>query len=251
MIYIKDEISIQKMKEAGTLLSEIFLELKNQILPGVSTLEINDWIESQLVKRNLKTTMKGYHGYKHVSCISLNEEVVHGVPRFDRVIRENDVVKVDVCASWQGYCADMARPFVVGNINQEVQNMITAAKNALNAGIQAVMPGSRVSDISYAIQRVIDACGYGIVREFAGHGIGASMHEDPDVCNYGNPGRGAVLKEGMAFAIEPMITHGSYEIVIEKDGWTARTKDRKLAMHIEDTVIVQKDGPLVTTATGD
>jgi methionyl aminopeptidase len=250
MIYIKDENSIQKMLQAGKLLSEIFLELPSRILPGVSTLEINNWIESQLLEKNLKTTMKGYHGYKHVSCISLNEEVVHGVPRSDRLIKENDVVKVDVCASWQGYCADMARPFVVGAITQEVQDMITAAKKALNAGIQAIIPGNKVSDISYEIQKVIDVHGYGIVREFAGHGIGASMHEDPDVCNYGKPGRGAILREGMAFAIEPMITRGSHEILIEKDGWTARTKDRKLAMHIEDTVIVQKDGPLVTTATG-
>jgi len=249
MIFIKSTSEIQKMIETGKRLSSIFDELPMIIKSGSSTADINHWIERQLEQRKLCTTMRGYCGYKHVSCISVNDEVVHGVPSEKKIIKDGDLVKIDVCASFEGYCADMARPFFVGkSMTQQVHDFVSVAQKSLLAGIEKMVPNNRVSDVSAAIQDVVLKYDYGIVREFAGHGIGKNMHEDPDVCNYGKPGRGPVLKVGMAFAIEPMITLGDHTIVIDDDGWTARTADGSLAMHIEDTVIVGENSPIVTTA---
>jgi methionyl aminopeptidase len=249
MIFIKDNDSISKMVEAGKRLAAIFRSLQQKVVPGQTTLVLNDWIDSQLAIYNLVSATKGYRGYKHASCISVNDEIVHGIPKSSRVVQEGDLVKVDVCASWQGYCADMTRPFFVGALAESprVKKIINVAKEALDAGIQRAYPGNRLTDISAAIQNVIDKSKYGIVREFAGHGIGKDMHEDPDILNYGKPGKGPLLKVGMAFALEPMITEKSSQIYIAADGWTACTADCSLAMHIEDTVVISNEGPLVTT----
>lgn len=249
MIFIKNTSEIQKMIETGKRLSSIFDELSAMVKPGNNTADVDRWIEERLEHKKLRTTMKGYCGYEHVSCISINDEVVHGVPCANKVIKDNDLVKIDVCASFEGYCADMARPFFVGGaMTSQVRDFVSVAQKSLLAGIAKMVPHNRVSDVSAAIQDVVLKHDYGIVREFAGHGIGKNMHEDPDVCNYGTPGRGPVLRVGMAFAIEPMITLGDHAIVIDEDGWTARTADGSLAMHIEDTVIVGENGPIVTTA---
>lgn len=248
MISIKNTFEIKKMIEAGKRLASIFEKLYGVVSVGKNTEDLNFWIEKQLEYNKLQTTMKGYQGYKHVSCISINDEVVHGVPRKEKIIQDGDLVKIDVCASFEGYCADMARPFFVGgSIPKQVQDFVAVAQESLLAGIEKVVPNNRVSDISCAIQDVVLKNNYGIVRDFAGHGIGKSMHEDPNVFNYGKPGRGSVLKVGMAFAIEPMITLGDHAIVIDEDEWTARTADGGLAMHVEDTVIVGENGPIVTT----
>lgn len=246
---IKSKDAIIKMKTAGKLLAEIFENIYEVIQPGVTTLMIDTWIAEQLKKNNLVSQSKGYMGYKHVSCISVNQVVVHGVPSNQVILKEGDLIKVDVCAAWKGYCADMARAYIVGNnqSSEQIQLFMQTAQKALQAGIDQAVEGNRLFDISYAIQQVTEAQGYGIVRDFAGHGIGKNMHEEPDVPNFGKKGTGMILRAGMTFAVEPMITMGSYEISIMKDGWTVETKDQSLAMHVEDTILITHNGPEVLT----
>ena len=247
MIVIKDNNACDKMRAAGALLSQLFGELGACIEPGISTLKLDSIIEKKLHKRGLISQSKGYMGYRHVSCISLNDEVVHGVPHENRIISNGDLVKVDVCAAYKGYCADMARCFTVGNVEGSVTELVSAAQRALNEGIGKAVAGGRLGDICQAIQRTVEGYGFGVVRDFAGHGIGACMHEDPEILNYGRAGDGPELKAGMAFALEPMITMGKYHVYVMDDGWTARTVDGSLAAHIEDTVIITDHGPEVVT----
>lgn len=238
---------LECMKKAGTLLAKIFETIAPIIKPGVTTLQIDAWIAQQQKLKGLISCSKGYKGYKHVSCISVNDTIVHGVPS-NYVVQEGDLVKVDVCVRYKLGCADMARVFYVGTtIPQDIQQFIWTAQQALDAGIAQAISGNRISDISHAVQTVVEKKGYGIVQEFAGHGIGKNMHESPDILNYGNPGKGPLITVGLGFAIEPMITMGNPEMYIDSDGWTAKTKDRSLAMHVEDTVIVTEHGPEIIT----
>jgi len=247
MIAIKNKSSIRKMSEAGRLLSEIFQELPSLICSGISTAEINSWIAIQLKKKGLVSKSKGYAGYKYESCISVNQEVIHGVPSQEKILKQGDLVKVDICASWKKYCADMARSICVGQCSQEAKRLIDAAQVALDAGISKAKAGSYLSDISAAIQQVVEGRGYGIIRDFAGHGIGRSLHEEPEIPNYGVPGEGPRLRPGMALAIEPMITAGDYSVVVMSDGWTVRTVDNSLTAHVEDTVIITDGEPKILT----
>lgn len=247
MITIKNQQAIDKMAAAGNLLAIMFEKLKNVIEPKKSSAEIDSWIDDYLKKHNLLSCSRGYMGYKHVSCISINDEVVHGVPNDLRKIEERDLVKVDVCASYNGYCADMARSYFIGQMAPEIKKFVEVAQAALDNGIAQARQGQRLTNISAAIQSEVESHGYGIVREFAGHGIGKKMHEDPEILNYGKPNRGPVISVGMSFAIEPMITMGDYKIYIANDGWTVRTVDGSLAAHVEDTVIVTDNGPLIIT----
>jgi len=247
MITIKNKLSIQKMHHAGQVLSGIFEEIKDVIVPGATTLDLDAWIEKELKKHGLVSQSKGYKGYRHVSCISVNDEVVHGVPSSKKVIQSGDLVKVDICAAWKGYCADAARCYFVGDLSADIQNFIDVAQKALDKGIEKAVPGNRLSDISAAIQGEIEKHGFGVVRDFAGHGIGKSMHEAPEVLNYGKPGQGPILRAGMTLAIEPMITMGTYEVFVTKDGWTVKTKDKSLAAHVEDTIVITEQGPQVLT----
>jgi methionyl aminopeptidase len=249
MITIKNKASIRKMEQAGKLLSEIFNELVDYIEPHMSTLMLDQWIASKLNAKGLVSKCKGYLGYRYVSCISLNDEVVHGVPTATRILQVGDLVKVDVCASWKGYCADMARSFFVGNVvlNNEIKMLVTVAQQSLDKGIMMAVAGNHLTDISSAIQKEVERHGFGVVRDFAGHGIGRKMHEEPELLNYGKPGQGPVLLPGMAFAIEPMVTLGHYDVYVADDGWTVRTMDKSLAAHVEDTVVITEHGPYVTT----
>ncbi|MCL4361126.1 type I methionyl aminopeptidase [Candidatus Dependentiae bacterium] len=248
MVTIKNKLAIEKMFTAGQYLAEIFVDLKSQIQAGKSTLQLDQWFEEQLVKKKMVSKCKGYGSYKHVSCISVNDEVVHGVPRSTKILKKGDLVKVDVCASYDGYCADMARCYFVDFCpSDSVASFVEVAKNALDKGIDEMCPGKKLGDISHAIQVEIEKNGYGVVRDFAGHGIGKQMHEDPEVLNYGKAGTGLGLIPGMVFALEPMLTMGSYKVYVDNDGWTARTMDRSLAAHIEDTVAITTTGPKILT----
>jgi len=247
MIVIKNKSAMRKMEQAGKLLSEIFDEIVTLIRPGVSTAEINAWIASQLTQKGLVSRSKGYAGYKHESCISINDEVIHGVPREDKKLKSGDLVKIDVCASWKSYCADMARLFCVDSCSTEAKTLIDVAQAALDKGICQARAGNHLSDISSAIQKIVEENGCGVIRDFAGHGIGKSLHEDPEVPNYGQPGKGPILRSGMALAIEPMITAGDYNIVIDKDGWTVRSQDGSLTAHVEDTVLITDSEPKILT----
>ncbi|MBI2345255.1 type I methionyl aminopeptidase [Candidatus Dependentiae bacterium] len=245
---VKTIQNLQKMREAGRLLADIFESIPSKIQVDVSTAALDSWIEGELIKRQLVSQSKGYRGYRHVSCISVNNVVVHGVPSDSIILQDGDLVKVDVCAAWQGYCADMARCFFVGNKpDEKLQHLVTVAYQALDKGIAKAVEGNRLFDISAAIQEHVEKFGYGVVRDFAGHGIGKNMHENPDVPNFGIAGTGMRLKAGMTFAIEPMITQESYEIYIDSDHWTVKTKDGKYAAHVEDTVVVGKNGPEILT----
>jgi methionyl aminopeptidase len=247
MITIKNKRSIAKMTKAGSALSTIIDTIGTQIKPGVTTLELDILIEEQLKQKGLVSKCKGYRGYKHVSCISVNDEVVHGVPSKTKVLKEGDLVKVDVCASFEGYCADMARCFFVGNVDDMAKKLTRVAKTALDKGISKAIPGNRVSDISFAIQQEVEQHGFSVVRDFAGHGIGKLMHEEPEIVNYGEPGQGATLRAGMTFAIEPMITMGKFDVYVTEDGWTVKTVDKSLAAHMEDTVLITDNGPKILT----
>ena len=247
MIVIKNKSMIRKMATAGKILSGICADLKHFVVEGVSTLAIDEFVAQALKKNNMISKTKGYMGYRYSSCVSINEEIVHGVPSGQRIIRDGDVVTVDICASWNGYCADMARNFFIGTVSEKARHLVQVAQDALDAGIKQAVSGNHLSDISAKIQQVVESHGYGVVRDFAGHGIGKSMHEEPELLNYGAPANGPVLRVGMALAIEPMITAGHYDICIEDDGWTAKTVDNSLAAHVEDTIILTDNGPLVIT----
>lgn len=245
---IKSRLALEKMRTAGKLLAEIFENIDPMIEIGQSTAAIDAWIEKELEKRQLVSQSKGYHGYKHVSCISVNSVVVHGVPSAHVILQKGDLVKVDVCAAWQLYCADMARGYVVGaDQGEKAHPLMLVAQQALDIGIAHAIVGNRLFDISASIQRHVESHGYGVVRDFAGHGIGRNMHEAPDVPNFGTVGTGMRLQVGMTFAIEPMITLGSYEVYIDRDGWTVKTRDGSLAAHVEDTVHVGENGPEILT----
>lgn len=248
MISIKNKAAILKMETAGALLSEIMNDIEQIIRPGISTLELDSWINVQLKNRNLVSKTVGYMGYKHSSCISVNDEVVHGIPSKGKILNSGDLVKIDICASYNGYCADLARCFFVEKCKSfEAQNLVINTKAALLKGISMAVPGNRLSDISFAIQQELEKNNLGIVREFAGHGIGKQMHEDPEILNYGKPGNGPVLRAGMTFAIEPMSTLGHYDVYICEDGWTVKTKDKSLAAHVEDTILITENEPKILT----
>lgn len=247
MITIKNKISVSKMEKTGLLLQEIFDELSDYIKEGVSTLAIDTKIAQLQKQKKLVSKTLGYRGYKHVSCISVNDEVVHGVPCESRILKDGDLVKVDICASHEGYCADMARAYFIGKPSAQALKLVEVAENALKKGISQARAGNRLGDISAAIQEEVEKHGYGVVRDFAGHGIGKQMHEDPEILNYGKPGQGVLLQPGMTFAIEPMITEGSYKVYVAKDGWTVKTSDMSLAAHVEDTIAITHGEPKVLT----
>lgn len=249
MIIIKNEQALQKITQAGQRIASIFRDVKEVLIEGASTASVDRWIEEQLKNYDLVSQTKGYRSYRHVSCISINSELVHGVPSEHKIIHSGDLVTVDICAAWQGYCADAARSFVVGNApaSEAAYKLIAVAEQALKLGIEKAVVNGRLSDISAAIQNEVERNGYGVVRDFCGHGIGKKMHEEPEILNYGQPGRGPILKAGMVFAIEPMITAGDYRVKVCEDGWTVVTVDGSLAAHVEDTVIITSSGPCVVT----
>ena len=247
MISIKDKKSLEKMETAGKVISDIFSSLKSILKPGISTLSIDTWIDNKLQKAGLVSETKGYHGYKHASCISVNDKVVHGVPKKDVIIKDSDIVSIDICASWNGYCADAARTYCIGMVAEKHKELIAVTQDALKKGIEQACVGNKLGDISSAIQKAVESRGFSVVRDFAGHGIGKNMHEYPEVWNYGTAGKGPLLKEGMTFAIEPIVVTGDFEVYIEDDGWTARTIDGGFAAHVEDTVAITNKGPKILT----
>ena len=247
MIIIKNKIAIERMSFAGTRLATIMEEIADDVVPGVTTLHINNIIEEKMKKAELVPECKGYGGYRHATCISLNDVLVHGVPSSTIVIQEGDLVKIDVVGSYKGYCADMARSFFVGEVSTVVRAITLAAQQALDTAIAHIVPGRHLSDVSACIQNVIEKAGFRVVRDFVGHGIGKRMHEAPEVPNFGTPGNGPILREGMTLAIEPMLTQGNPAITILADRWTAKTKDGGIAGHVEDTVLVSQHGAHVLT----
>ena len=251
MIVCKSPAEIARMRAASELVAAVLTDLKGAIGPGVSTGELDERAEAKIRAAGATPAFKGYHGYPATLCVSINEEVIHGIPSRKRLLKDGDIVSVDVGAVLDGFVGDSAVTFPVGAISERAARLLRVTQEALYGAILAAKPGGRVSDIGHAVQRHVEANGCSVVREFVGHGIGTVMHEEPQVPNYGPPGRGAKLTEGMVLAIEPMVNLGRPAVRVLDDGWTAVTRDRSLSAHFEHTVAVTGEGPLVLTARGD
>ena len=246
MIYLKTDEEIELLRENNILVSKTLAEVGRHIKPGVTTRELDKIAEDFIRSHGATPAFLGYEGYPASACISVNEQVVHGIPS-DYVIKEGDVVSVDMGTFMKGFVGDSAYTFAVGEVSDEVKQLLAVTKEALYKGTAQAKAGNRVGDISAAVQEYAESFGYGVVRELEGHGLGRKMHEAPGVPNYGARGRGPLLKEGMVICIEPMITMGNKAVVFERDGWTVRTRDRKPAAHYEFAVAIRKDGPDVLT----
>ncbi len=251
MIVCKSPAEIARMRAASELVAAVLTDLEDAIVPGVSTGELDERAEERIRAAGATPAFKGYHGYPATLCVSVNDEVIHGIPSRKRLLKEGDIVSVDVGAVLDGFVGDSAVTFPVGAISEPAARLLRVTQESLYGAILAVRAGGRVSDIGHAVQRHVEANGCSVVREFVGHGIGTVMHEEPQVPNYGPAGRGAKLAEGMVLAIEPMVNLGRPAVRVLDDGWTAVTRDRSLSAHFEHTVAVTRDGPLVLTARGD
>ncbi len=243
----KDEVA--KMRRAGRIVAEMLEECQRAAKPGVTTLDLDKVARGVLERRGARSNFLNYHGFPAVICTSPNNVIVHGIPGSYR-LEEGDILSVDCGAIVEGYHADAARTFPVGEIDPETQRLIDATRESLNAGIQHVRDGSRLSDIGHAVQTVAEGAGFSVVREYVGHGIGTALHEEPKVPNYGRPGRGIKLKVGMVLAVEPMVNAGGPGTTLYDDGWTVATADGSLSAHFENTIAVTDNGPEVLTVLG-
>lgn len=247
MIIIKSDQEIDIMRAAGKVTAEILEKLEGFIKPGVSTMDIDRLVEEYIRKNGMTPSFKGLYDFPASACVSVNEEVVHGIPSVKRTLREGDIVSVDTGATYRGYVSDAARTYAVGAIADEARRLIDTARESFFEGLKFCKVGYRLSDISHAIQAKVEGEGFGVIRDFVGHGIGRKMHEDPQIPNFGAPGRGPRLAKGMVFAIEPMITQGSYEVETLLDNWTVVTLDGKLAAHYENSVVITDGEPELLT----
>ena len=237
------------MREAGRILVEILDELEAELRPGVTTGDLDSLAEERIRAAGATSSFKWYQGtFPGTICTSINHEVVHGIPSPRRRVRDGDVISLDIGCIWQGWHADCARSYLIGDVRPEVRRLVDATRRALGAGVAAAVPGNRLGDIGAAIEALAVENGFGIVRPFVGHGIGTRMHEEPQVPNYGRPGHGMRLEVGMCLAIEPMFTLGGDEVRVLDDGWTVVTADGSISAHFEDTVAVQAGGPELLTA---
>ena len=247
MIVLKSEREIALMRRAGHILADVMDRLRALVKPGMSTLDVDADVEAFIMGRDARPAFKGYRGFPATVCISINEEVVHGIPSARRRIKDGDIVGLDLGCIVDGYYADCAFTLAVGEVPPVVQKLLDVTRESLDLAIKECWPGRRLSDVSHAVQAHVEAHGFSVVRAFVGHGIGRALHEDPQVPNFGDPGRGPQLRPGMVLALEPMVTMGGWEVTILDDGWTAVTKDGSLAAHFEHTVVVTDGEPEVLT----
>jgi methionyl aminopeptidase len=246
MIIFKTKQEIQKMQEAGKLLAACHKEIAKLIQPGLTTLAIDKFVEDFLAKHGATAEQKGYMGYPFATCASVNDEICHGFPN-DKPLKDGDIVTIDMVVNLDGGLADSAWTHTVGNISNENKRLLEVTKESMYKGIEQAQVGNRLGDIGYAIQSFVEEAGFSVVRDFTGHGIGKSIHEEPTVLHYGKPGKGLRLREGMVITIEPMVNVGTWRCKIDKNGWTARTLDGKRSAQYEHTLAITKDGPLILT----
>jgi methionyl aminopeptidase len=247
VIVCKSASEIERMRAANMLVADVLHELETLVAPGVTTADLDGAAEKLVRAAGAEPAFKGYRGYPATLCASINEEVVHGIPSKKRALGEGDIVSLDMGVKLNGFYGDSAVTVPVGRVSDGVLKLLKVTQEALELAIAQVRVGGRVSDIGHAVQRHVEANGFSVVREFVGHGIGSSLHEDPQIANYGEPGRGPRLAEGMVLAIEPMVNMGRSAVKVLADGWTAVTRDGSLSAHFEHTVAVTRDGPLVLT----
>ncbi len=247
MIVLKTGRELKVMREACRISAEALKLAGNAVQPGVTTAELDRIAEKYILSQGAVPNFKNYNGYPATACISINNEVIHGIPSKKRVIQAGDIVSIDLGAKFEGYHGDNAATFACGDISAEAKRLMDTTRESLYEGIAAAVSGGRLGDIGAAIQQYVEARGYSVVRQFVGHGIGTQLHESPEVPNFGTRGRGIRLMPGMTLAIEPMINIGSYDVKVMPDGWTVLTKDGSLSAHFEHTIVITPDGPQIMT----
>ncbi len=247
MIVLKTAAEIRQMKEACKIAAGALKAAGEAVEPGVTTAQINKVVNDFIVKHGAYPTFKNYNGFPAAACISINDEIIHGIPSNSRIIKAGDIVSVDVGATFKGYVGDNAATFAAGEISPEAQRLCDTTRESLYEGIKMAVAGGRLGDIGSTIQRYCEERGFSVVREYTGHGVGRELHEDPSVPNYGTPGRGVRLLPGMTIAIEPMINLGAAAIKQMPDGWTVKTKDGKWSAHFEHTIAISSNGPIILT----
>ncbi|MFC5451771.1 type I methionyl aminopeptidase [Paenibacillus aestuarii] len=246
MITIKSKEQIEKMGHAGRILADCHKEIAKMIRPGITTWEIDQFVESFLAKHEAIPEQKGYRGYEYATCASVNDVICHGFPKKE-ALQDGDIVTIDMVVRKDGWLADSAWSYAVGNISPVAEKLLKVTKEALYKGIEKAVPGNRIGDVSHAIQVYAESQGFSVVRDFIGHGIGSEMHEEPQVPHYGPAGKGPRIKEGMVFTIEPMLNVGKFHAKIDLDGWTARTVDGSLSAQYEHTIAITSQGPIILT----
>ncbi len=247
MIVLKTSRELGIMKEACSIAAGALQTVGNAVTEGITTAELDALAEKYIRSRGGEPNFKNYNGFPATACISINNEVIHGIPSKTRKICAGDIVSVDLGAKYGGYHGDNAATFACGDVSPEAKRLISVTKDALYEGIKAARAGSRIGDISNAVQRTVEAAGFSVVRQYVGHGIGTQLHEAPEVPNFGTAGRGIRLLPGMTLAIEPMVNIGGYDVKVLPDGWTVKTKDGSLSAHFEHTVVITSDGPKIMT----
>lgn len=247
MVILKTARELAAMREAGRISQRALQEAGKAVEPGVSTYEIDCIVREYIEKQGATPSFLGYGGFPASACISVNDVVIHGIPSKQQILKQGDIVSIDVGAKINGYHGDNAWTFPCGDVSKEAQALMDAARESLFEGISQAVAGARVGDIGHAVQQYAEARSYSVVRDFVGHGVGAKLHEDPSVPNYGTPGRGVRLLPGMTIAIEPMITQGTHKVRVLPDGWTTVTADGKLAVHYEHTIAITPNGPVILT----
>ncbi|PMP64305.1 MAG: type I methionyl aminopeptidase [Caldimicrobium thiodismutans] len=244
-VFLKSPKEIEILKKANAIVMEILLALKEEVRPGVCTYEFEEIALRLCEIKKVQPAFKGYRGYPYALCVSVNEEIVHGMPRKDKFLKEGDIVSFDFGVIYEGFVGDAAITVGVGKISDLAQRLIKVTEEALERAIEKARIGYKIGDISFAIQSTVEKEGFNVIRDFVGHGIGRSLHEPPEIPNYGKPGRGLRLEPGMVLAIEPMVSAGTWEVKILEDGWTAVTKDGSLAAHFEHSVAITSSGPVI------
>mgnify|MGYP001765612656 FL=1 len=242
MVILKLPEEIEKARASNRIVAEVLSRLRDKVKPGVKTKDLDKFAEEIAEKRGARPAFKGYHGYPHSLCISINEVVVHGMPS-DRVLQEGDIVGLDFGVCYQGFYGDATITLPVGRVTDKALRLMQFTEQSLYTGIEQAVNGNRLGDISAAVQKVVEDAGYSVVRDFVGHGIGKNLHEEPQVPNFGQRGRGIELKRGMILAIEPMVNEGHYKVQIQPDGWTVVTKDGSLSAHFEHSIAITDNGP--------
>ena len=247
MIVLKTSRELAIMKEACIISAGALQTVAKAVEPGVSTAELDRLAEEYIRSKGAVPNFKNYQGYPATACISINNEVIHGIPSKQRILKEGDIVSVDLGAMYEGYHGDNAATFAVGDVSPEAKRLMDVTRESLYEGINAARPGGRIGDISHAVQSYVEANGFSVVRQFVGHGVGTKLHEDPEVPNFGKAGHGFRLMPGMTLASEPMVNAGDYQVRVLKDGWTTVTSDGSLSAHFEHTVVITEDGPKIMT----
>ncbi|MBR2461322.1 MAG: type I methionyl aminopeptidase [Clostridia bacterium] len=247
MIKLKNKQQLELMKEAGRITGEVLYAAGERIREGITTKELDEFIREFIERHGARPTFLGYGGFPGSACISVNEQVIHGIPSDKVILKDGDIVKIDVGAEYKGFTGDSACTFPVGNVSREAKKLIEVTRESFYRGIANAVPGKRVGDIGYGIESYVEENGFSVVRAYVGHGVGHDLHEDPEIPNYGVPGRGVRLCQGMTIAVEPMVNIGGHQVKVLDDKWTVVTADGSLSAHYEHSVAITDDGPLLLT----